>query len=206
MFKRLFLLALVFCLCSLCFGQANDVAISVGGMSGPDVPFPIGVGTCVNPDPLQRCNAAVKTTDKITYEGTFGHRLVNLHLVSFHLDVPVLGTPTRTIKQGLFRQDFSSVFVTPGLRVSFSLPYVSPFAVIGGGLAHFSGSAAPQTLANSNTTGALEFGGGVDIKTPIPFLSLRGEFRQFYTGTPDFSTTQMSDTNRFAGAGIVLKF
>ena len=205
MFKRLLLLPLVFCFCSLCYGQANDITISVGGMSGPDASPPGGV-TCVFNDPLQRCNAAVATTARIAYEGTFGHRVVNLHLVSFHLDVPVLGTPTRTLKQGLFRQDFSSVFVTPGLRVKFSLPIVSPFAVIGGGLAHFSGSAAPQTPATSNTTGALEFGGGVDIKTPIPFLSLRGEFRQFHTGNPGFATTETSRTNRFAGAGIVLRF
>ena len=204
--KRI-LLALVLCNCSLCHGQANDVALSVGAMSSP-VPFAVQSIACINPDPLQRCGAPVKTTTKLTYEGTFAHRVANLHVVSFHLELPVLGTPQRTVKQGFFRQDFSSAFFTPGMRVKFSLPFVSPFAVIGGGLAHFSSSATTQIPigATSNNTGAFEFGAGADLKTPIPHLALRGEFRQFRTGNQGFPGAQFSHTDRFAGAGIVFRF
>ena len=41
------------------------------------------------------------------------------------------------------------------------------------------------------------------MRTPIEFIGLRGEVREFYAGTPNFSTTQH---NVFVGGGIVLKF
>jgi hypothetical protein len=56
---------------------------------------------------------------------------------------------------------------------------------------------------SGNTTGAFQVGGGVDVSTPIPLIGLRAEVREFYTGQPDFSTTQQ---NLFVGGGIVLKF
>jgi hypothetical protein len=91
--------------------------------------------------------------------------------------------------------------------VKFSLPLISPFASVGGGFARFSGSNAPSSPAQSNTAGAFEFGGGIDLKTPIPLIGLRGEAREFYTGTPGFSTVSSpSRFNLFVGGGIVLKF
>jgi len=71
---------------------------------------------------------------------------------------------------------------------------------MGGGLAHFSNG---SNTNGTNTTGALQLAGGVDVRTPIEFIGLRGEVREFYTGTPNFSTTQH---NVFVGGGIVLKF
>jgi len=86
------------------------------------------------------------------------------------------------------------------VKVKFSLPLLSPFLSVGGGLAHFS---TGTNVGGSSTTGASQVGGGVDVNTPIPLIGLRAEVGEFYTGTPNFSTTQH---NVFVGGGIVFKF
>jgi opacity protein-like surface antigen len=96
------------------------------------------------------------------------------------------------------RQDFSTIFVTPGLRLQAGLPFFSPFIAAGGGLAHYSGTAS----VNSSTVGVFQVGGGLDFNA-IPFLKLRAEVREFHNGTPNFNVGQ---NNVFAGAGLVLKF
>ena len=199
-------LVLFFCFCSRGYGQSNEIAFTTGVISSPSIPFPKFI-PCNSPEPLKRCGVPVATTDKLTFEGTFARRLFSLREVGFYFDVPVLGTPSRQVRQGLLRQNFSDIFFTPGLRIKFSLPMVSPFVVAGGGLAHLSGSAVPQDgiLATRTTTGAWEFGAGADLRTPIPHIAPRGEFRQFHALDPGF-IPPISHTNRFVGAGVVLKF
>lgn len=143
------------------------------------------------------CTANLHTDAAVTYEGTIAHRLLNLHLASLHVELPIAGTPNRDV-HGAFAGEYSSIFFTPSLRLKLSLPFFSPFVSVGGGLAHFSSS----TLGNS-TTGAFQVGGGVDLSTPIPLLGFRAEVREFHTGEPNFSTNQQ---NLFVGGGLVLKF
>jgi hypothetical protein len=194
--KKLFL-AFCFLLFSiLCNAQSNDVSFSVGGLFSPDSNLPNPACTAVVG---QNCSGALTIQTKVAYEGVFAHRLLNLHLASLHLELPILGSPNRDV-HGVFNGSYSSVFVTPGLRLRFSLPGFSPFFSAGGGLAHFSTS---SSLGSGNTTGAFQVGGGVDVSTPIPLIGLRAEVREFYTGQPNFSTTQQ---NLFVGGGIVLKF
>lgn len=194
MFQKLLLVLFSACLSSvLCQAQANDIGISVGGVFSPNSPAVVNV---VCPIGLV-CTGIGSAKSAVAIEGTLAHRLVNLHLVSLHLELPVVGTPNRTLTGG----SYSSVFFTPGLRVKFSLPVISPFLSAGGGFAHFSTGA---NINNTNsTTGAFQVGGGFDVGTPIPLLSLRGEVREFYTGTPSFTSTQH---NVFVGGGIVLNF
>ena len=202
--KALFLLFSL-CLSILCHGQANDVALSVGGIFSPNsVNSPINTGLlpcptagCPNPPACIDCIAPNAATSGVAFEGTVAHRIVNFDFVSLHLELPVMGAPNRN---GNGVSNFSEVFFTPGLRVRFSLPLVSPFLSLGGGFAHFS----PHSSLNnpSGTHGALGAGAGVDVRTPIPLLGFRAEVREFYTGDP-YAATQH---NIFAGAGIVLKF
>jgi len=98
-------------------------------------------------------------------EGNLAHRLANLQVASFHLELPLLGSPNRTTPG----TSFSSIFFTPGVKVKFSLPLLSPFLSVGGGLAHFS---AGTNVGGSSTTGAFQVGGGVDVNTPIPLIGL----------------------------------
>jgi hypothetical protein len=153
-----------------------------------------------------------------SYQGIYGRRIVNAHVASLYLELPVVGVTQRNGPSQKGNQDhFSSIFVTPSLKLKF-LPNtaVAPFLSVGGGFAHFSSSFdivsfvppfTSQTVSNNNTTGAFQAGGGVDIKTPIPALGLRLEVREFYTGEPDPDFgLQGRHQNLFAGGGIVLRF
>ena len=205
MIKKFLLLLLSVSLSAVCHGQeqANDVALSVGGIfSTNSVNSPINTGLLPCPSvgcPLTCIDCIVPNaaTSGVAFEGTVAHRVLNLHLVSLHLELPVMGAPNRN---GSGVANFSEVFFTPGLRVKFSLPLVSPFLSLGGGFAHFS----PHSSFNnpSGTHGALGAGAGMDVRSPIPLLGFRAEVREFYTGDP-YAATQH---NVFVGGGIVLKF
>ena len=167
--SRKSLILLFSCLVStLCHSQSNDLAISAGGMFSPNSGRS---GACVAVLGAP-CLLSGPAEAGFSLEGTFAHRLANLHLASFHLELPVLGTPNRTAP----RTSYSAIFFTPGIRVRLSLPAFSPFLSVGGGLAHFSNGSSTN---GTNTTGALQRAGGVDVRTPIEFIGLRGEVREF---------------------------
>lgn len=196
MLKKLLFLSCLSLIPIFGFSQSTDFAVSAGGVFSSEslgvstafCPLPTSGGIC--PEPESSANSG------FALEGDLAHRLFNAHLASLHLELPVVGIPKRTASGG----DFSSLYFTPGLRLRLSLPLISPFVSAGGGFAHFSTS---SNLNASRTTGAFDFGGGVDVSTPIPLIGLRGEVRDFFTGVTGFSTTQH---NVFVGAGIVLKF
>jgi hypothetical protein len=106
---------------------------------------------------------------------------------------------------GFLEPNFSTFFFTPSLKLKF-LPSsgVSPFVSAGGGLARFGNN------PTSDTRGAFQVGGGVDIKTRLPLLGFRIETRDFLTGRPGIPsfTTITSDHlhNIFVGGGITLHF
>lgn len=182
------------------FSQANEIGVLAGGIFTSDKTPATGVGTCSLNNPF--CGATVHTPTRISYEGILAHRLVNLHIASLHLELPIVGTPTRTLEQGGLRQDFSTIYFTPGLRLKLSLPFFSPFVSAGGGFAHYSAGAGSLNIGSS-TVGAFQLGGGLDITTPIPLIGLRAEVRDFHNANPNFTVGQ---NNIFAGAGIILKF
>ncbi|HEY6270507.1 MAG TPA: hypothetical protein VIX19_00765 [Terriglobales bacterium] len=115
------------------------------------------------------------------------------------------GTPSRS--EGGFPSDsYSSVFFTPAAQLKL-LPNsrLSPFASLGGGLARFVGG------GTSGTTGALQFGGGVDFRLPLPHLALRAEGRDFISGRPSSliplnNITANHIQHVFVGGGMVVKF
>ena len=182
------------------FAQKADFAVLVGGIFTTDKTPPSGTGTCTASNPF--CGLTIHTPARISYEGALGVRMFNAHIASLHLDLPVVGTPTRTVIQGGFRQDYSTVFFTPGVRLKLAVPFFSPFGVVGGGFAHFSPDATGTSNPGSSTVGAFQIGGGVDL-TPLPLIGLRFEARVFHTGTPNFNVGQ---NQVFAGAGLVLRF
>ena len=185
------------------FAQTNEVGVIVGRILSPDATAPTGVGTCIVNFP--NCAATIKTNPATTYEGVFAHRLFKIPLAALYLEVPVVGVSNRNLQQGTFTQSFSQVFVTPGVEAKFSLPLISPFVSAGGGFVHYSAVTNLGTLAaaQASTNGTLQIGGGIDLTTPLPFLAIRGEVREFYTGKPSFSPNKQ---NIFVGGGVVLKF
>ena len=92
---------------------------------------------------------------------------------------------------------------------------VSPWLSAGGGYALFDESANRMDGTHNTTRGtsggALQFGGGVDIRTPIKVLfpiGLRAEVRDLYTAKPNYniSTGGGFQHNVVLSGGVVLHF
>jgi hypothetical protein len=135
----------------------------------------------------------------VGYEGFLAHRLVGFHAASLSVELPVLGIPNRGTN--LSNLSFSTVAVTPGLRLSF-VPHqsVSPFLSAGGGIVHFSGD------TSSVTHGAARFGGGIDFKTPLPHLGARIDLKDLITPWPSLFPKSGVMQNFVFGGGVVFKF
>src|SRR5262249_47455923 len=141
----------------------------------------------------------------VTYESVFAHRLFSGGIASLYLELPLAGTPSRTISAiNVATQDFSSIFFTPSLKLKiWPVGGISPFFSVGGGFAHFNltqegrlGLAGTPFISSvGNNTGALQLGAGVDLKTPIPRLGLRAEVRDFRTGRPDLGFNSFLDSD-----------
>ena len=198
------LLLVLFAFSTLSQAQRADASFVVGGAFASEDNSGVAI-TCTIPCPP---TFHFSNNHHVFYEGTGAVRLANFKLVSLHLEVPVSFIPSAEV---IFPATppanplkLSTIFVTPSLRVKLAPgSTVSPFASIGGGWAHY--SVGSGLTSNS---GALQFGGGVDIKTGIPLLGFRAEVRDFIAGNPKFGSLSVRAGlhNLLAGGGIVFRF
>ncbi len=195
------MLAVLFLIAESAQAQRFELGLTVGGLKsgGHDLPT---TGT-------------IKADTGFAYEANFAARLYNVHLAALYVEVPFAGTPKTGLTSSIpfSPSDYSSFFFTPGLKLKL-LPVapISPYGFVGAGIARFhSGSTLANGLPNfgdqSATRGAVDFGGGVDWKV-FPFISVRGELRDFYSGTPRFNINVIGDKqhNVLISGGIVLRF
>ncbi len=155
--------------------QAHELSLSAGGI------FPYNSST-------------FETHAGWAIEASYAGRLMHVPLAALYFELPVVIGPRNTgiipSITALENRQYSSLFVTPGLRLKLAPGFpVSPYLAAGVGLAHFKLAAsggAPQQTSNSTV---VDFGGGLDMKV-APFLSVRGEVRDFYSGNPvkDFTS------------------
>ena len=149
-------------------------------------------------------------------EGNIGARIASVPFFALYLEVPIAGTLENKVPASALTSagTYSSYFVTPGLRLKFapSAP-ISPYVATGGGLAHFSRSATqiPVGSDRSVNKGVWDIGGGIDMKI-APFLGLRGEVRDFYSGSPELRISQVTGTfnqrqhNVLFTGGVAVRF
>lgn len=209
--KRLAILCAILCVSTFAVAQQADVAVVVGGsfVNNSRVTF-LSTPTVVN---------TVKTDKQFFYEGALAVRLANAHLISLHLELPVVGIHSSSshiaiaapVGDTTITLDTSALFITPALRLKI-LPVspISPWISVGGGWARFSQNAGGSTT----NKGAIEYGGGLDFKTGLPALGFRAEVRDFVTGNPNFGFTNivtgdnggLRRHNLMVGGGIVLRF
>ncbi len=177
--------------------QKTELAIGVGGY------FPInltGVGNAV------------------AIEGTVARRIASVPLISAYIEVPVVGSLNSTVTSvGLTSStSYSALFIAPGIKIKLAPGFfVSPWFAAGGGLAHFSPSSGLKAAGGqSKNTGVFDVGGGLDIKV-APYVSLRGEVRDFYSGGIGFTSLvgfspltgfNEKQHNIVTTAGLVLRF
>lgn len=181
--------------------QKYEVAFSLGAMARGDRNFSL-------PTP-----GSLKIGTGLTYQGNYAQRLVNARLAALYLEVPLAATPNTKIKSSnvFSPRDYASLFITPGLKLKLlpGAPY-SPYMFAGVGYARFSESdarigGAPNTTRGTNRA-AFDFGGGVDVKV-FPYLSLRGEVRDFVSGNPQFNLNVLGNRqhNVLLSGGVVLR-
>lgn len=144
----------------------------------------------------------------------YGRRVARAADAALFFDVGVVSVPLRDIETtiGAATRDFAALYVTPALRLKL-LPSsrVSPWLTGGGGYALYEQSlqrrdGQPNSAPRLIHRGQAMFGGGVDVKV-LRWVALRGEFRDFYTGSPAFNIPQSGGQhNIVVGGGFVLRF
>lgn len=185
------------------FAQKHEFAFTSGGLKigerGFDLPRP----------------GFLRFGTGFTYELNYARRLVDARLAALYFEVPLAGTPRTkvTTTNALSPRSYSSIFFTPGIKLKM-LPgrKYSPFAVMGGGLAHFRESettvdSQPNANRMTKTEAVFDFGFGMDVKV-VSILSIRGEVRDFYSDLPPLNVRALSERqhNALISAGIVLRF
>ena len=148
-------------------------------------------------------------------QANYGLRLIEGRQAALYAEVHFLANPQRKVESATqtATRDVATLYVTPGLRVRFfPRSVVGPYLAIGGGYAQYEQSTQridgrPNTAPRRVNHGTLGFGGGVDIRA-WRFISLRGEIRDFYSGSPAYNLPAIKggQHNIVAGGGIVLRF
>ena len=155
----------------------------------------------------------------LAFQATYAHTFARNTAVGIGLEVPFVALPSQDVQSSSASapRNYASIFITPGVRVSF-LPNsaITPWASVGGGYARFAESTtlvtgAPNTFKTGTNKGALQYGGGADFKTPWKILFplvFRGEVRDFYSGQPRLNVSRPTggQHNIILSGGIVLRF
>lgn len=152
----------------------------------------------------------VVSDNMFAVQGSVARRIVRVPKASLYIELPIAASVSSRAKalailsgQGFATRNYSAMFVSPGLRLKL-VPdsRLSPYFVLGGGLAHFSKSGG----SSSTNTGVLDFGSGIDIRI-TRFIALRGEARDFYSGPPQLITGLLDREHQIlATGGIVFRF
>jgi hypothetical protein len=129
-----------------------------------------------------------------TYELSVARGIWASDRVDLAIEVPFLATNSLSVKTpgASLPREYAVLSITPGIRVMFAPKrLVSVFGTVGGGFASYDESSlradgSPNPGAQSNSTGAVSFGGGVDVRTGS-WLGLRGEVRGVIAGPRHFS-------------------
>jgi hypothetical protein len=152
----------------------------------------------------------------LTFEVDYArHILGNDNFLQLSLEVPVVFNPDEDLNYGLnvVPQDYSSFFVTPGVRLNvFANTAISPWVSFGGGFGHFKESdtllfGGKNPGPTGTTTGVFQFGAGLDVRI-WHTVALRGELRDFDSGVPQLNvdTGKSRQHNLYLGGGVVFHF
>lgn len=154
----------------------------------------------------------------LTVEGQYARRLFVAPAFSLSGEAVVVYNPDENLNAGstgnaVVPTHYQQLFFTPAARLNlFPATAVSPWLSFGGGFAHFSQSSTldyggPNPGKNT-TSGVLQAGLGLDVRAWRK-LSLRGQFRDFWSGEPDFPLAPTGKTrqhNYFVALGAFWRF
>jgi hypothetical protein len=150
-----------------------------------------------------------------TYQVAFAWDALRGDAAKLSIEIPFVASPAFTVLTpgNALPLEYASLYLTPAVRVTF-LPRaaVSVWGSVGGGYARYSESKlredrSPNPGQRDTNTGALEYGGGVDVRG-LPWLGFRGEVRDVYTGARNFSlpTPAPNVHNVILSGGLIVRF
>jgi opacity protein-like surface antigen len=135
----------------------------------------------------------------VAFQVNYGRRFLKGRKVALYGEINALANPLRDVSSSIptATHDFASLYITPGIRVKF-LPTsrTSPYAVVGGGYGDYEQSTTridgqPNSVSRELARGVFDFGAGVEVRV-WRFVALRGEARDFYTGSPAYNVAAVS--------------
>lgn len=184
--------------------QRQELGVMIGYdfTQGRDLPSPFPSG--------------VDVSNEKSFQFVYGRRMVDGKVASFHGEflVTLIQDATLSSPNLASPNSYSSAFITPGLKFKLLPGFIlTPYVAGGAGLARFKQSA---TLINGGAnTGnrtsyrvVLNYGGGLEFNA-FPFLSFRGEVRDFVAGNPNLDFPLTSSTNQhniIPAVGVALRF
>ena len=186
---------------SLVSAQENEAAILVGRLNTGD-------------KGLQSSQVVKTAFDGATmYQINYARRFVDGQVASLHWEFLVAGAPTTNVKGTnlLLPRNYSTLFLTPGVKLKlFPNGGFSPYGVFGIGYGRYTSSqdlsnGQPNTGDRRNHTYAINYGGGIDMSLLGP-LGVRGEVRDFVTGTPRLNTSLLANKQHNIQVAIGLVF
>lgn len=170
-------------------GPSHDLGVTAGGYFAVSNPTSLGAAWAL--------------------EGSYAQKLVGVPGVSLSAEVPVAGSFTSsipTLAGTSLARSYTSLFITPGVRVRLAPSFfISPYFSAGFGYARFNRQLF-SGVSSANSTTAFDVGGGLDIKV-APYVSLRGEIRDFNSGGLGLQTLLLGrQNNLFVTAGLAVRF
>ena len=181
-------------------GMIGRIFISDQGITGPNAPT-------INP--------FVRSGNGLTFEANYARRLLATPIFAVSGEVPAAFNLNEKLNSGgpVVPTSYKQIFVTPSVRLNlFPETAVSPWVSLGGGFGFFNESKnllySGTNPGGSSTSGVLQTGIGLDVKAWRRF-SIRGEVRDFWSGTPDLPLADTGKTrqhNYFVGGGVVWHF
>ncbi len=145
----------------------------------------------------------------------YGRRFLERKKFALYGEVHFLASPLRQVSSSVTSatRDFASLYVTPGVRLKvFPRSRISPYVAIGGGYADYEQSTTeingrPNPASRELARGVFDFGAGIDVHV-WRWVALRGEARDFYTGSPNYNIASISggQHNVVAGGAFVLRW
>lgn len=159
--------------------------------------------------------ASLQLGSGVALQANYGRRVIDARKVAVYGELHFLASPLRDVTSdvSMATRDVATLYTTLGVRVKFSpLAGFSPYLAAGGGVGWYEQSAsqldgAPNAAPREAVRGAFNFGGGADLRV-WRWLALRGEIRDFYTGSPAYNVATIGggQHNLVAGAGFVLRW
>jgi hypothetical protein len=150
----------------------------------------------------------------LTFEVNYGRHLMGNGFARLTFEVPAVFDFDQDVHfaSNLVPSSYTTYFVTPSLRANaFAGTAISPWVSFGGGLGHF-GVADHLEFGGTNPgkghfTGIFQMGFGLDVRIKRT-ISLRGQVRDFWSGTPDLNVDNGKghQHNFFVGGGVIWRF